>query len=213
VIYQANLEFCDSYMLGEETMRVDDPRAPHKPDWMFSRDGEPHPALCPECGAKVDYFIGHVLPHPNRDYDISSTYDGYVILSKAAASLFRDAHLTADLFVPLPAKDWCWLNTWDLPRAEINIEKSGVRRDAVCPTCGKYTEVLFGLASDSPPSPLPLFVREPVPDSAVFCSDLEFGSGHGQSPALFFSREFGSRIKAGLASGFHLRPIGDPAKD
>ena len=207
MVFRASLEFCDSYMLGEETIRTGSTRASHQPDWMFSWDGQPHPALCPECGIKVDHDLGHRLSFPKREYDISSTYDGYVILSRHAAAILRDSLTVSGALVPLPSEDWYWLNTWELPRAVIDIEKSGVRRSVICPECGRYTEVLFGLVHGSPPSPQPLVLRGTIPDSAVFSSDLEFGSGHSQSPVLFFSHDFGLRVQSDLQSGFELQLI------
>ncbi len=155
--WQLSIEPNDSYMLGEETAKATTPERKKYLDWYFLKDGQVHPALCPQCGRRTDdSFIDHKFILRKKRFDISWTYDGYLILSlKARTFLERTFHGLAFKSLPSPSGFFV-LDLESLPKLIINREKSGIRFEDYCDVCNHYAVTLLGLIPGTPPIDIPL---------------------------------------------------------
>jgi hypothetical protein len=165
----------DTHMLGEETYRP--PRSVGFHDWRYGRDGVPHPATCPTCGRKTDPdYVNPKYKAKRRTWDIGTTYDGYVIVSKRLREFCRKHRWKGMTFVPLPAaKDFYVLRLSNV--LPFDSKRRGTRFENPCPTCGAFYNVIGAN---------PVYLRgvtEPI-EEGFFRSDLEFASGPEQHPLI-----------------------------
>lgn len=122
-----------TYMLGTDTYRPRDPAGFY--DWRFGNDGSPHPATCPTCGRKTDpEYINPSFRAKRRNWDMSSTYDGYRIVSRRFRDFCIQNGWPGMSFVSLPADaDFLVLRlSIVLP---FDADRRRTRFESLCPEC------------------------------------------------------------------------------
>src|SRR5262245_39411995 len=126
----------DSSMLGDDTYRPAPPVAFH--DWRFGKHGVPHPATCGTCGRKTDPgYVSPTFKVKRRRRDISTTYDGYTLVSRRFKEVCDGEHGTGAVFVTLPAdQGFFWLRS-DRTIAFDAVAR-GTRFEKPCPACGAF---------------------------------------------------------------------------
>ena len=160
-----------THMLGPDTYRP--ARAAGFHDWRFGKDGVPHPATCLTCGRKTNpEYINPKFKAKRRTWDISATYDGYLLVSRRFCKFCQQQGWEGATFVPLPAD-----NDFFVLRISNVLPFDARRREDPCPTCGGFYNVI---------GPIPVYLRdvtEPIQEG-FFRSDLEFASGPEQHPLI-----------------------------
>lgn len=186
IAYQISPHDDGTHMLGRETFRP--PPSAGYYDWRFGKDGVPHPATCETCGRKTDAnYVHPKFRAKKRTWDISSTYDGYCIVSSRFRQFCEQQGWRGMQFVTLPSdNDFFVLRisktlTFDAERRETRFEDP-------CPTCKSYFNVIGA-------NPAYLHgIKSPIKEG-FFRSDLEFGSGHEQHPLILIGVETAKKLK------------------
>lgn len=194
----------DSYMLGEETRCAQSDEEREFFDWRFLKNGKQHPATCPKCGRKTDEgYIDPGFRLHKKSMDISSTYDGYIIVSERFKGFLESQAITGVELIALPSQPkHYWLVIRNV--LEVDTNKSlGIRFLYYCDVCECYAGV-FGtndLRFKGVESPIA---------KGVYRTDLKFAQAHEQSPMIVVGAETGAAIKAAKFKGVCLIKIEYP---
>jgi len=129
-----------------------------------------------------------------RRRDATATYDGYLVVSQRLVDFGRAHGCALDDMVELPAdRRFYWL------RPTRALAFTGTTSQP-CPACHGFHNVI---------GPQPLFcqgLHAPLPPG-FYRSDLDFGSGPGQSPVIVVGAETGDALRGARLSGVVLRPL------
>lgn len=187
-----------THMLGKETYSL--PRSAGFHDWRFGKNGVPHPATCPTCGRKTD--PEYVNPHfraKRRTWDISTTYDGYDIVSTRFRDFCQEHGWKGMSFVRLPEDKEFFVLRLSLVLS-FDARRRGTRFEDLCPSCGGFYNVIGA-------TPVYLSgVAEPIQDG-FFRSDLEFASGPEQSPLVLIGLRTAEELRKQEFQKFDLREV------
>ncbi|MCP4857463.1 MAG: hypothetical protein GY903_23510 [Fuerstiella sp.] len=199
IAYHMQIHDDGTHMLGSDTYRVS-PNAGYY-DWRFGIDGIPHPATCPTCGRKTD--PEYINPHFRvrcRKRDLTATYDGYVLVSARFREFCESNNLHHDVrFANLPADD-DYFAFKPSRTLEFDAERRNTRFEDHCPECDEYFNVIGAT---------PVFLRnieQPIA-SGFFRSDLEFASGHEQSPLIILGTDTAQAVQRQGFQKMHIDPI------
>jgi hypothetical protein len=191
----------DSYMLGEETRRALSDEEREFFDWRFLKNSRQHPATCPKCGRKIDHeYIDPSFQLHKKSMDISSTYDGYTIVSKKFKIFCANHAINGIEFITLPSQP---KHYWLVIRNILEVDKSkslGIRFLYYCDLCESYAGV-FGTSRLRFKG-----VESPI-IQGFYRTDLEFAQAHQQSPVIVVGTEVGTAIKAAQFKGVCLNKI------
>jgi len=191
----------DSYMLGEEIRRAESDEEREFFDWRFLKNGMQHPAICPKCGSKTDedYIDSSFLLH-KKSMDISSTYDGYTIVSEKFKSFLESQAVTGIEMIALPSQpNHYWLVIRNI--LEVDTSKSlGIRFLYYCYVCKNYAGI-FGTSRLRFKG-----VESPI-TKGVYRTDLKFAQAHQKHPVIVVGVEIGTAIKAAKFKGVCLNKI------
>jgi hypothetical protein len=191
----------NSYMLGEDTFKVTEPEQRKYFDWRFSLNGKQHPSTCLSCGRKIDDdYVNPEFLLRKKSMDISSTYDGYTIVSSKFKSFIESKYIPNIEFVSLPsAPDHYWMRVHSI--IKVDKEKSqGIRFLYYCDDCETYAGV-FGTS---------MLRFQDVGDefpSGIYRTDLLFAQSHEQHPVLLVDPELAKEIKEQNFKGTCLNQI------
>ncbi len=181
-----------SYMLGNDTFK---PLAGAS-EWRFGRNGVPHTATCRECGGKVNHeYVDPGYRVKKRRRDITTTYDGYTLVSSRLCRVLTENGASSHDFVRLPAdQDFFWL------RPQSVLRYSAMQRSRPCAVCGNFADEVV---------PVPEFastLSEQIA-SGVFRSSIEFGSTPLKSFKVVVGANAGTALSAASFVGVELTPV------
>lgn len=175
-----------TYMLGDETYRPSTSGGFH--DWRFGKDGVAHSATCPTCGRRTDpTFINPEFKVKTRKWDISTTYDGYCLVSTRFRLFCEKQRWQGMTFASLPAdNDFFVLRLANV--LEFDAERRATRFENPCSTCRSFYNVIGAT---------PVYLREINEriEEGFFRSDLEFGSGPEQCPLILLGVATARKLK------------------
>jgi len=135
--------------------------------------------VCPSCHFKTDpYFINSAFRVKRALYDLSSTYDGYVIASLKFREACRRLHIEGADFLTLPA-DRRFFVVKPTSVVAFDVEARRVKFTKYCETCG-----LYGATAGATPA----FLRAES-TTGLSRADIFFGSGNSRGPLLIASRD------------------------
>lgn len=156
--------------------------------YMFSDAG---PETCPVCSYRRDllaYNPDYVLV--KTDTDISTTYDGFVIVSEAFKQFCSGQGYQNLKFGEFRHDRWHY-NFEVNQQVKFDAERRRTRFEKDCPYCGNYESVIGA-------TPSYLLVANPLADG-FYRSDLIFGSGNEKHPLIFVGAETRKKLeRAGL---------------
>lgn len=137
---------------------------------MSGRD-RPGVRRCKTCRELVDKWSLPLtgLKLKRRKYDISSTYDGLVVASRAFVSACDRLGIDGARFSPLPDDEDFFVVGADRTVA-FDAERRGTRVSDPCSTCGQSAEVIGA-------NPILLVEGAVIGERAIVRTDLEFGGG------------------------------------
>jgi len=193
----------DSYMLGEETTKAKTEEERQFYSWRFIKDGAQHPSTCKKCGRKIDPdFIDPDFFLRKKNMDISSTYDGYTIVSKKFKDFCeRQSEVISGVeFIALPSQ----LDHYRLViRNIIDVDKSrsiGIRFLYYCDLCHKYAGV-FGTGKLRFKN-----IESPIL-KGMYRTDIDFAQAHEQHPVIIVGLELANKIKDAKLEGACLKKL------
>ena len=195
----------DSFALGGESLKVSSKELREYVRWIIAKDGRPHPRVCSSCGSILRRTPIPAFKLRRKDPTVSTTYDGYYVFSHSAAEALREI-LGATGFHSIPSERGFRILDWSsLPVLAVDRTASGCRESEECSSCGRPYYQLYGLTPGRPPIIKPLVLCAAPARNSLFRSDMEFGSTHGRSPALFFHPEHADELRA---AGINARKVG-----
>lgn len=153
---------------------------------------------CNGCGYRLDFSPTnpkYVLRGTKRD--ISATYDGQTIVSKAFKEFCERNKYSGLEFRPFendPSHFHFIVNR----QVKFDAKRRGVRFENLCPQCGNYESVVGG-------KPAYLIIAEPLVDG-FFRSDLLFASGNEKHPLTLVGIETKTKLKAAKLRGLEFSP-------
>ena len=134
---------------------------------------------------RLRWVLGLVLPaifiNPNfrvkrAGYDLSSTYDGYVIAPLKFQEACRRLNIGGADFLTLPADPrFCVVRPMSV--VEFDTEARQTRFSKYCETCGLYGSIAGAT---------PAFLKA-APTTGLSRADILFGSGNSRAPLLIAS--------------------------
>lgn len=191
----------DSYMLGEETRRAISDEEREFFDWRFTKDGGQHPATCPKCGRKLDpNYLNPAFKLRKKRLDVSSTYDGYTIVSTRFREFCEDAGVSNVEFISLPSHPThFWFRVSHILKVDTEASH-GIRFLYPCDQCEAYAGV-FGASKL-----VFVGVGSTVP-KGISRTDIEFAQAHEQAPIIILDPDLTVAMKAERFRGICLDEI------
>jgi hypothetical protein len=134
---------------------------------------------CKRCNGLLakweESLVGLVL-RMRRRCDISTTYDGVLVVSERFRAFCAENVLTGAIFVPLP-DDPGFFRLDSKNIVEFDAERAGTRFINRCDVCGQFESVV---------GTRPFFLKpgSAIPDMGFARTDLEFASGDEKGPEI-----------------------------
>lgn len=130
--------------------------------------------LCDACGFKTDlYYVNSQFSVSQRQYDLSSTYDGYKIASRKFVEACRRLDIEGAAFIAIPSEPDFFVLKHEATTA-FDSERRKTSFESYCRSCHTYKAV----AGASPA----FLLEEPTHDLSG--TDVVFGSGNSRSRLL-----------------------------
>ncbi|MFH1026487.1 MAG: hypothetical protein V1791_00645 [Pseudomonadota bacterium] len=194
----------NSFMLGEDSRKAMTLEEGEFYHWRFTLNGGLHPAICQKCGRKTDQsFFNPKFNLCKKRMDISSTYDGYTIVSERFRQFCISQKLNSLEFVKLPSQPGhYWLRVHNV--LVIDREKSTeIQFRHHCDLCNSYA----GVHWTSWPAKICFQDVESAILTGIYRSDMEFADSHEQSYLTIVSFDLVTAIKAQKFKGISLTKI------
>lgn len=154
-------------------------------------------ARCEKCGDLLDKWDNSLsgIVIKKRKYDISSTYDGVVIVSQRFKSVYEAGGLSGLVFRQLP-DDAGFFAIRASKVVEFDAERSKTRFINQCPRCGQFESVVtpYDYLKEGSEIGEREFVR----------TDLEFASGDEKHPLLLCAEGAATILTSARLKGLDL---------
>jgi len=139
-----------------------------------------------------------------RKYNVGSTYDGIVLVSRQFKSAYDRESLKGLIFRQLP-DDADFLAIRALRAVEFDSGRRQTRFVKPCPRCGILESVIGAT---------PVFLKpgHEIEDCEFVRTDLEFGSGDEKHPLLICGEAAAKGLSSYKFKGLHLVDIDDEAE-
>ena len=168
----------DSYMCGGASALTEPGRIP----------------VCPACGFKIDtFYVDASFRVKRRDFDLSFTYDGYCIVSRAFERGCLASDLTGASFSALSA-DADFLVFLPKPIVQFDVSRRNTRFGERCTVCGQFDSVAGAIP--------PFLATAPTSDFAR--TDILFGSGNERHPLIIASERAKGSLEVANLSGLQF---------
>jgi len=156
---------------------------------------------CDACGELLSKWSEPLngLVVKKRSLDVSSTYDGVMIVSSRFRSLYESAGLIGLVFEDLPS-DSGFFAIRAARSVEYDAERRGTRFVKQCEQCGTYESVVGA-------TPVYLKGNATVGTNEFVRTDLEFGSEDEKSPLLLCGESAATELQNGNLKGLELERI------
>ena len=154
-------------------------------------------SVCNSCHYRTDFeYINDEFKLKRKNYDLSTTYDGYYIGSLKFKELTEREQLKGIEFVTLKNEpEYFVLFVRNI--VDFDTDKRECRSENLCEECKNY-ESFVGAT--------PAFLKEPLPDTLCRC-DVIFGSGNEKSPLLFANQVFHDLVKREKLKGIRFEQL------
>lgn len=199
--YQLTGHDNDSYMLGEETRPAASAEERKFFGWRFTQNGAQHPATCPKCGRKTDSdYVNPAFKLRKKRMDVSSTYDGYTIVSTRFREFCETSKIAHVEFVSLPSQPThAWFRVHRILKVDIKASL-GLRFLYPCDVCQAYAGV-FGTSG------LRFVGVDTTVPKGISRTDLDFAQAHEQHPVIVVDTQLAMAMKAEKFRGICLNEI------
>lgn len=140
-----------------------------------------------------------------RQYDISATYDGIVVVSNKFKSIYESSGLTGLGFKPLPS-DPAFFAILPTRTVAYDVEKRkpNLRMLLLCPVCGQYDAVAGA-------NPICLKQGEVIGESEFVRTDVEFGGNNEMHPLILCGARAGETLKTARLRGLCIEDFELPS--
>jgi len=166
--------------------------------FMYDYDNDSY-KKCPNCNNRLGYEINPNFKLHCKKYDVSYTYDGFLIVSQKFKFLCEENSYKEVSFINLPLEqDFFVFQTNDI--LKFDYERRKVDFIKLCEKCNRFDEVI-GIT--------PAFLKDIKEEikEGFFRSDLIFGSGNDKSPLIIIGTDTYKKLKAKKLKGIDFDPI------
>ncbi len=192
----------NSYMLGEETIsreKLSEEQQKHY-DWRFAENEKIHSAVCEICGSKKEeYYINSNFKLRRKVYDISSTYDGHIIVSEKFRTFCIRKNYHGIEFIQIkkgvPFYVFVINNILELDEENMKIRKSNF-----CNLCNEYSSIVG-------PNPLKFKNNLVELEKTFYISDIKFGSAHEKQSIMFINDEIIKELEIEKIRGYSIHKL------
>lgn len=193
----------ESYLLGEESIRVEDAELRRYGGWRIAQDGSLHPQICRMCGRVVTRWPVDLSRFKMRRDNVSASwsYDGYFLVHVVTIEDLKEV----DVHLPVREvwNDLAIIDVDQIPKCYVDKTASDVRMEDYCRMCGKMSCVLKGRTATTPPKPKPIVLTGELSPRELRVTDLHFGNtAHFQRPSIMIGFELAAELEKGVGSWF-----------
>jgi hypothetical protein len=171
----------------------------HDNDISFFEDRE-DAKRCATCGqllAKWEEDLSTVRMPRKLKYDVSTSYDGVVVVSARFRELYEAKGMTGLQFIPLSESAFAIQAT---RLVQFDAVSRGTRFVDKCDACGQYESVVGA-------APAFLTSGADVAEMGFARTDLEFGSGDEKSPVLICGDSAATALREAKLKGIDLEEV------
>ncbi len=158
-----------------------------------------YPHCCHECNYPTKQEINDDFQIKCRNYDVSYTYDGYLIVSKKFKLYCENKNYNNIMFYRLPKETefYCVAVNKAL---ELDYKKREVKFINKCHICGRYAEVIGAT---------PAFIKDKnlLTNNDFYKSSVDFGSFEGKSPLIILNNEMAQELLKQKFKGLYFDDI------
>ncbi len=160
---------------------------------------ETYPHCCKTCGYPVKQEVNPGFRLKQKRYDVSYTYDGYLIVSEKFKNYCTDMNFKNIVFEELPMEPGFYVVTVH-KIITLNYTKREVKFIDKCDECGRYAEVIGAT---------PSFIDDEseLKDSEFYRSDMDFGSYERKSPLIIMNNNLANKITIKRFKGLYLKNV------
>lgn len=132
--------------------------------------------ICSTCGCSISKSFNPNFKLKRKNFDISTTYDGYQIISSRLKSFLDNHNMSNIKYTPLENnKGFYYVEFLDI--LEIDVINSDIFFGDKCQNCSQYSEIIKG-------SELLLKnINKPI-QKGIYRTDIEFGQCDSKSPLI-----------------------------
>src|SRR6266446_13227 len=153
---------------------------------------------CEGCGYRLDFSATNPQYCLNKcSDDISATYDGQTIVSRAFKD-FCERNEYQGIKFAVFENDPNHFHLVVLREVKFDAERRKTRFENLCPQCGNYESIVGA-------KPAYLLISEPL-DSGFYRSDLLFASGNEKHPLTLIGNETKAKLEAAKLKGLEFSP-------
>jgi hypothetical protein len=197
--FRFSLQWNDSYAFRDYPSLTEYQRFHQQILPAMSGHSRPGVRRCEKCGDLLSKWEESLsgLMLKVRQYDISVTYDGIVVVSHALKSAYDQACLAGLVFRPLPS-DSAFFDIMPSRVVYFDAERRKTRFSKPCSTCGHYESVNGGT---------PVFLKSgsALGRGEFVRTDLEFGNLDGKHPLILCDVEAGMALREFKLKGLDLQ--------
>ncbi|TGJ98362.1 hypothetical protein EHQ53_01150 [Leptospira langatensis] len=201
-LYRLTFEDNNSVMTSNETIsgeKLSSAQRVHY-DWMYAENGSIHHSLCETCGSKKSFdYVNPDFKLKRGVYDLSITYDGYLIASQR----FKDFCVRKD-FSGIQFERIRHDVSFYILRINnvlhLNESKMTHRKTNFCSSCNEYSSIV---------KPGTLHFSENIDEveNSLFESNIHFGSSHEKHPLILATSDIVDEFAIEGFKGYYINEV------
>jgi hypothetical protein len=160
---------------------------------------EEYPYKCKVCNYPIKQVINPNFKLVKKNFDISYTYDGYLIVSKKFKQFCEQIRYSNIVFIQLP-KEPNFFCTYIEKEIILNYEKRNVKFITLCDVCKRYAEVIGA-------TPSYLDNENSLMYNEFYRSNIDFGSFERKYPLIILNNEMAIELSKQKFKGLYFKNI------
>lgn len=160
-----------------------------------------YPDCCTKCHYTVKRSISPDFKLKRKQYDVSYTYDGYLIVSKRFKSFCEEKEYSNVTFHGLVNEpDFYCLESCEV--VSLDYERRKVKFIDLCDKCGRYAEVIGAT---------PSYIENnfEMKENTFYRSEFDFGSYNRKSPLIIIGNEMAEEMLKMKFKGLYFKDVLD----
>jgi hypothetical protein len=160
-----------------------------------------YPNCCIKCHYTVRKSISPDFKLKRKQYDVSYTYDGYLIVSKKFKSFCEEKKYNNYIFHNLANEpDFFFLECLDI--ISLDYDRRKVKFIDLCEVCGRHAEVIGA-------NPSYIENNFEMKENTFYRSKFDFGSYNRKSPLIIIGNEMAEEMLKMKFKGLYFKDVLD----
>lgn len=158
-----------------------------------------YPNCCEICHYELRQSINANFKLKKKQFDVSGTYDGYLIVSKRFRLFCEEKKYNNVQFLDLPNEpDFYFLES--TTTITLDYERRKVQFIDFCDKCGRYAEVIGATPSFIKPN-------STIKENTFYRSEYDFGSYNSKSPLIVVSNKMAEEMLEMKFKGLYFKDV------